>query len=180
MDRPQPTKANKKDLKTPQACSKAGFLFGDFSDIQMAFHHSGDWFLCLEGTIRAMLQFHSTAGGFIWWMEVFTSQKQEEIMKFSEERILWTKYSSILETIGFLVGSFVLTSSYFCFKHGTRRRAAAAVWRDLPSAAVPNGHPALLRSWRQCIASWGFLLANRGMIGWIECLPFPIKDGWYR
>ena len=102
---------------------------------------------CLEGTVTAMLQFHSTAGGFIWRVEVFTSQNKKGLWNSPRKESF--EPSSILETLAVFEGSFASTSSCKILEHGTRRRAAAAVWRDLPNAAVPNGHPALLRSWRK-------------------------------
>lgn len=61
----------------------------------------------------------------------------------------------------------------FLLEHGTRRRAAAGVWRDLPSAAVPNGHPALLRSWRK---SWGFQQIVGWLDGWSAYSPWEMGD----
>ena len=137
---------HKKDFKATgmlqsQNCSAISVIYKWLSIIVVT------GYCCLEGTITAMLQFHSTAGGFIWRMEVFTPQNKKGLWNSLRKESF--EPSSILETLAVFEGSFASTFSCKILEHGTRRRAAAAVWRDLPDAAVPNGHPALLRSWRK-------------------------------
>lgn len=55
----------------PEFCSAISVTYKWLSIIMVT------GYCCLEGTITAMLQFHSTAGGFIWRMEVFTSQNKK-------------------------------------------------------------------------------------------------------
>ena len=75
MDRPQPTKTNTKRISRSRACFKARILLGDFSDIQMAFHHNGDWLLLLG-------RYHQLVVSFGGWKYLYPKTRRDyEILR---------------------------------------------------------------------------------------------------